>query len=48
MAPAIIERCSQQAQAPDRESAQHLLRLTISDTRAEDMVALIESCAGPG
>jgi hypothetical protein len=35
MAPAIIERCSQQAQALDRESAKHLLRLTVSDMCAE-------------
>lgn len=46
--PAAIERCSRQAQALDRESTEHLLRLTINDTRSQDMAALIESCARPG
>jgi enoyl-CoA hydratase/carnithine racemase len=45
---AAIERCSRQAQALDRESTGHLLRLTIDDTRAEDMAALVESSARPG
>jgi hypothetical protein len=44
----VIERCSRQAQALDQESTAHLLRLTMSDTRAEDMAALVESSARPG
>lgn len=47
MAPTIIERCLRQAQALDRESAKHLQRLTISDTRSEGMAALVESCVAP-
>jgi enoyl-CoA hydratase/carnithine racemase len=46
--PAAIERCLRQAQALDRESTAHLLRLTMIDTRAEDMAALVESSARPG
>jgi enoyl-CoA hydratase/carnithine racemase len=46
--PEIIERNLRRAHALDRESMRHLLRLTIPDTRAEDLAALVESAARPG
>jgi enoyl-CoA hydratase/carnithine racemase len=46
--PDVIERVSRQAHALDWESMRHLLSLTLSDTRAEDMAALVETSARPG
>lgn len=46
--PAAVERSARRAQALDLESTRHLLDLTIEDTRAADMVALVESSSRPG
>lgn len=46
--PAAIEQSARRAQALDLESTRHLLDLTIEDTRAADMVALVESSSRPG
>lgn len=46
--PAAVEQSARRAQALDLESTRHLLDLTIEDTRAADMVALVESSSRPG
>lgn len=46
--PAAIEQSARRAQALDLESTKHLLHLTIEDTRAADMAALVESSSRPG
>lgn len=46
--PAAVEQFARRAQALDLESTRHLLDLTIEDTRAADMVALVESSSRPG
>lgn len=46
--PVAIEQSARRAQALDQESTKHLLSLTIEDTRAADMTALVESASRPG
>jgi enoyl-CoA hydratase/carnithine racemase len=43
-----IEASARRAQALDWESTKHLLNLTIADTRAADMAALLETSSRPG
>ncbi|HVT55323.1 MAG TPA: enoyl-CoA hydratase/isomerase family protein [Xanthobacteraceae bacterium] len=46
--PAIQEESARRAQVLDRISSECLLRFTISDTRAADMAALVETASRPG
>ncbi len=46
--PPTIKHLGLRAQALDWESHKHLLHLTVSDTRSEDMAALVESSTRPG
>lgn len=46
--PPTIKHFGLRAQALDWESHKHLMHLTVSDTRSEDMAALVESSTRPG